>query len=271
MEGCVCVCLCACVCVCACTILYSKKYGRVCGLELVERLQAISDLITPSLSALRRSSQALSSLLLLLIPAGQSSYFPTPLHTVIAILPFLFSPSSRSLSLSTSRALFVFHSHPVCFSAPSSLSFFFSHCVIPLVTCFSWSFSLHQYSPFLPTSYPDNHGGPTRTRGRRQDSQSNRSSDQRALYIATVTPQIRSQRSSTPLLSLCQGDSLSPLFSVPPLTLSLSSLLCHLIALGLKQRTGGEDFHVIHVRCVCVCVCVCVWVCVGVGVLLPQI
>lgn len=237
------------------TILYSKKYGRVCGLELVERLQAISDLITPSLSALRRSSRALSSLLLFLIPAGQSAHFPTPLHTVIAILPFLFSPSSRSLSLSMSCALFLFHFHPVCFTAPSSLSFFFFHYFVPLVTCFSWSFSLHQRSPSLPPSYPDNHGGPTRTRGRRQDSQSNRSSDQRALYIATVTPQIRSQRSSTPLLSLCQGDRLSPLFSVPPLTLSLSSLPCRLIALSLKQRTGGEDFHVIPVRCVCVWVC----------------
>lgn len=44
------------------------------------------------------------------------------------------------------------------------------------------------HHPSVPLFFPDNHRGPTRTRGRRQDSQSNRSSDQRALYIATVTP-----------------------------------------------------------------------------------
>lgn len=84
------------MCVCASTILCSTVgYGLVCGLELVERLQAISDLITSSLSALRRSSQALSSLLLL-IPAGQSSHLSTPLQTVV-VIPFVFISSSLLL------------------------------------------------------------------------------------------------------------------------------------------------------------------------------
>lgn len=100
---------------CVCVPLYAVQYGRVCGLELVERLQAISDLITPSLSALRRSSLALSSLLLL-IPSGQSSHLPMPLHTVISIPLFFFFSSSflYLLFLCHVMSLFsYFNSHPI--------------------------------------------------------------------------------------------------------------------------------------------------------------
>lgn len=87
------------------------------------------------------------------------------------------------------------HPFPPCISLKShsifvlSVILFFP--VFPLFLSSLLLFDGHFHyinTPSFPPSYPDNHKGPTRTRGRRQDSQSNRSSDQWALYIATVTP-----------------------------------------------------------------------------------
>lgn len=111
---------------------------------------------------------------------------PPPFFLVISSLVPVFS-SRPSYVLSFFPTSSSSNSHSISFA---SLIPLFPPLVLPALTCFSWSFSLHQYNAPQPppSSYPDNHRGPTGTRGWRQDSQSNRSSDQWALYIATVTP-----------------------------------------------------------------------------------
>lgn len=105
------------------------------------------------------------------------SYHPliVCLKEVFSSLVFSSSPYSSWLILPS------FHSFTYCYCHPPFSSSY-------LLSCPCSPLSVTPASPTLPSSYPDNHRGPTRTRGRRQDSQSNRSSDQWALYIATVTP-----------------------------------------------------------------------------------
>lgn len=93
-------------CVRVCTILCSTvEHGRVCGLELVERLQPISDLIASLLSGLRSSSLALSS--------PPYSFRPDLMSSKLGL-----SSLSSTHHLSSRQVPYfcpLFISHPVCF------------------------------------------------------------------------------------------------------------------------------------------------------------